>query len=128
MIGIADDGIGQARSTAALAERRMPVPDPDRHRSAPVHLRRGRRAGARHQRRGAHPARPQGPVQRQRRERLPTLLSNAETYAQLAIAARLGPWEYNAVGIRRGARHGAADRRRLGHRTRPWWSARPACR
>ena len=29
---------------------------------------------------------------------LPTLLSNAETYAQVAIAARLGPYEYAAVG------------------------------
>jgi NADH:ubiquinone oxidoreductase subunit F (NADH-binding)/ferredoxin len=30
---------------------------------------------------------------------LPTLLSNAETFSQLAIAARLGPWEYNSVGL-----------------------------
>jgi ferredoxin len=31
---------------------------------------------------------------------LPTLLSNAETYAQLAVAARLGPFEYGAVGTK----------------------------
>jgi NADH:ubiquinone oxidoreductase subunit F (NADH-binding)/ferredoxin len=30
---------------------------------------------------------------------LPTLLSNAETYAQIAIGARIGPYEYASVGV-----------------------------
>ncbi|GAA3452435.1 NADH-quinone oxidoreductase subunit NuoF family protein [Dactylosporangium matsuzakiense] len=29
---------------------------------------------------------------------LPTLVSNAETYAQLAVAAAIGPWDYTALG------------------------------
>src|SRR5689334_7458198 len=32
---------------------------------------------------------------------LPTLLSNAETFAQIAIGARIGPYEYAAVGDER---------------------------
>ena len=59
---------------------------------------------------------------------LPTLLSNAETYSQLAIAARLGP-----VGVQRGrhpggAGHGHADRRRLGDQPGRGRGAAPAPR
>jgi NADH:ubiquinone oxidoreductase subunit F (NADH-binding)/ferredoxin len=99
VIGIADDGIGQESLAAALAERRMPVPTrivtvPHRFISGEggalvrgingeAHIPPGRKVRSSDNGVGG----------------LPTLLSNAETYSQLAIAARLGPWEYNAVGI-----------------------------
>jgi NADH:ubiquinone oxidoreductase subunit F (NADH-binding)/ferredoxin len=99
VIGIADDGIGQQSLAAALAERRMPVPTrivtvPHRFISGEggalvrgingeAHIPPGRKVRSSDNGVGG----------------LPTLLSNAETYSQLAIAARLGPWEYNAVGL-----------------------------
>jgi len=98
VIGIADDGIGEASLTAALAERRMPVRTgivtvPHRFISGEggalvrgingeAHIPPGRKQRASDSGVGG----------------LPTLLSNAETYAQLAIAARLGPYEYGRVG------------------------------
>ena len=128
MIGVADDGIGERSLAAALAERRMPVPTrivtvPHRFISGEggalvrgingeAHIPPGRKVRSSDNGVGG----------------LPTLLSNAETYSQLAIAARLGP-----CGVRRGrhpgrAGHGDADRRRLRRPRRPWWSARPAPR
>jgi NADH:ubiquinone oxidoreductase subunit F (NADH-binding)/ferredoxin len=99
VIGIADDGIGQQSIAAALAERRMPVETrivtvPHRFISGEggalvrgingeAHIPPGRKVRSSDNGVGG----------------LPTLLSNAETFAQLAIAARLGPWEYNNVGI-----------------------------
>ena len=99
VIGVADDGVGQESLTDGAGGAADAGADPDRHRPAPVHLRRGRRAGPRHQRR----CRTSRPARKNRSSDtgvggLPTLLSNAETYAQLAIAARLGPYEYAAVG------------------------------
>ncbi|MEV1290575.1 NADH-ubiquinone oxidoreductase-F iron-sulfur binding region domain-containing protein [Micromonospora sp. NPDC049679] len=98
VIGIADDGVGGASLAAALAERRMPVKTsivtvPHRFISGEggalvrgingeAHIPPGRKVRASDT--GVNG--------------LPTLLSNAETYAQLAIAARLGPYEYAAVG------------------------------
>ncbi|MFY1670829.1 NADH-ubiquinone oxidoreductase-F iron-sulfur binding region domain-containing protein [Plantactinospora sp. WMMB334] len=98
VIGVADDGIGEASLTAALAERRMPVRTgivtvPHRFISGEggalvrgingeAHIPPGRKVRASDTGVGG----------------LPTLLSNAETYAQLALAARLGPYEYGTVG------------------------------
>lgn len=98
VVGIADDGIGEPSITAALAERRMPVPArtvtvPHRFISGEggalvrgingeAHIPPGRKVRASDS--GVHG--------------LPTLLSNAETFAQLAIAVRLGPWEYASAG------------------------------
>src|SRR4051812_41413339 len=99
VIGVADDGIGQNSIAAALAERRMPAPTrivtvPHRFISGEggalvrgingeAHIPPGRKVRSSENGVGG----------------LPTLLSNAETYSQIAIAARLGPWEYNSVGI-----------------------------
>ncbi|MEO3747849.1 NADH-ubiquinone oxidoreductase-F iron-sulfur binding region domain-containing protein [Plantactinospora sp. B5E13] len=98
VIGVADDGIGEASLTAALAERRMPVRTgivtvPHRFISG--------EGGALV--RGINGEAHIPPGRKQRASEtgvggLPTLLSNAETYAQLAVAARLGPYEYGTVG------------------------------
>ena len=99
VIGIADDGVGEESLAAALAERRMPVPTgivtvPHRFISG--------ESGALI--RGINGEAHIPPGRKQRASDagvggLPTLLSNAETFSQLAIAARIGPWEYNAVGL-----------------------------
>ncbi len=99
VIGIADDGIGQASLAAALAERRMPVPT--RIVTVPHRFISGE-GGALVRGINGEAHIPPGRKVRSSDNGvmgLPTLLSNAETFSQLAIAARLGPWEYNAVGI-----------------------------
>ena len=99
VIGIADDGIGEESLTAALAERRMPVPT--RIVTVPHRFISGE-GGALVRGINGEAHIPPGRKVRSSDNGvagLPTLLSNAETYAQLAIAARLGPWEYNAVGM-----------------------------
>ncbi len=99
VIGIADDGIGQASLSAALAERRMPVPT--RIVTVPPRFISGE-GGALVRGINGEAHIPPGRKVRSSDNGvmgLPTLLSNAETFSQLAIAARLGPWEYNAVGI-----------------------------
>ena len=99
VIGIADDGIGSESLAAALAERRMPVPT--RIVTVPHRFISGE-GGALVRGINGEAHIPPGRKVRSSDNGvagLPTLLSNAETYAQLAIAARLGPWEYNAVGI-----------------------------
>ncbi|MEV4756411.1 NADH-ubiquinone oxidoreductase-F iron-sulfur binding region domain-containing protein [Micromonospora sp. NPDC049559] len=98
VIGVADDGVGEGSLAAALAERRMPVPTgivtvPHRFISG--------EGGALV--RGINGEAHIPPGRKQRASDagvsgLPTLLSNAETYAQLAVAARLGPYEYATVG------------------------------
>ncbi|GGN82060.1 oxidoreductase [Actinoplanes lobatus] len=99
VIGVADDGVGQESLAAALAERKMPCPTrivlvPHRFISG--------EGGALVRGINGEAHIPPGRKVRSSDNGvmgLPTLLSNAETYSQLAIAARLGPWEYNAVGI-----------------------------
>ena len=98
VIGVADDGIGHRSVAAALAERRMPVPA--RIVTVPHRFISGE-GGALV--RGINGDTPIPPGRKVRSSDngvlgLPTLLSNAETYAHLAIAARIGPWEFTAVG------------------------------
>ncbi|GGL00545.1 NADH-quinone oxidoreductase subunit NuoF family protein [Mangrovihabitans endophyticus] len=99
VIGIADDGIGQASLAAALAERRMPAPT--RIVTVPHRFISGEGGALVRGINGEAHIPPGRKVRSSDNgvDGLPTLLSNAETYSQLAIAARLGPWEYNAVGI-----------------------------
>ena len=99
VIGIADDGIGQASLAAALAERRMPVPT--RIVTVPHRFISGEGGALVRGINGEAHIPPGRKVRSSDNgvDGLPTLLSNAETYSQLAIAARLGPWEYNSVGI-----------------------------
>jgi NADH:ubiquinone oxidoreductase subunit F (NADH-binding)/ferredoxin len=99
VIGIADDGIGQNSLTAALAERRMPV---DTRIVTVPHRFISGEGGALVRGINGEAHIPPGRKKRASDSGvngLPTLLSNAETYSQLAIAARIGPWEYNAVGL-----------------------------
>jgi len=101
VVGVADDGVGEESIIRALAERRMPAPTqivtmPHRFISG--------EGGALV--RGINGQVPIPPGRKTRASDsgvtgLPTLLSNAETYAQLAIAARLGPRDYAAVGTER---------------------------
>ncbi|PWU43736.1 NADH-quinone oxidoreductase subunit I [Micromonospora globispora] len=98
VIGVADDDVGRPSLTEALQERRMPVPTtivtvPHRFISG--------EAGALVNGINGLPHIPPGTKKRSSDSGvggLPTLLSNAETYAQLAVAARLGPYEYAALG------------------------------
>ncbi|RKR87529.1 NADH:ubiquinone oxidoreductase subunit F (NADH-binding) [Micromonospora pisi] len=98
VIGVADDGIGEASLAAALAERQMPVPTgivtvPHRFISG--------EGGALVKGINGEAHIPPGVKKRASDSGvagMPTLLSNAETYAQIAIGARLGPYEYAAVG------------------------------
>ncbi|MEV4844030.1 NADH-ubiquinone oxidoreductase-F iron-sulfur binding region domain-containing protein [Micromonospora matsumotoense] len=95
---VADDLVGRESLTEALAERRMPVPTtivtvPHRFISG--------EGGALVNGINGLPHIPPGTKKRSSDSgvrNLPTLLSNAETYAQVAIAARLGPYEYAALG------------------------------
>ena len=99
VIGIADNGIGHRSLAEALAERRMPVPT--RIVAVPHRFISGE-GGALVRGINGEAHIPPGRKVRSSDNGvlgLPTLLSNAETFAQLAIAARLGPREYNAVGI-----------------------------
>jgi NADH:ubiquinone oxidoreductase subunit F (NADH-binding)/ferredoxin len=98
VIGVADDGIGSESLIRALAERRMPAPT--RLVTMPHRFISGE-GGALV--RGINGELPIPPGRKQRASDvgvngLPTLLSNAETYSQLAIAARLGPAGYASVG------------------------------
>jgi NADH:ubiquinone oxidoreductase subunit F (NADH-binding)/ferredoxin len=98
VIGVADDVVGADSMIRALAERRMPAPTrlvtmPQRYISG--------EGGALV--RGINGEVPIPPGRKTRAsdtgvDGLPTLLSNVETYAQLAVAARLGPEGYAAVG------------------------------
>ncbi|WBB67031.1 NADH-quinone oxidoreductase subunit NuoF family protein [Micromonospora sp. WMMD812] len=98
VIGVTDDVVGRESLTEALAERRMPVPAtivtvPHRFISG--------EGGALVNGINGLPHIPPGTKKRSSDSGvggLPTLLSNAETFAQLAVAARLGPYEYAAVG------------------------------
>jgi NADH:ubiquinone oxidoreductase subunit F (NADH-binding)/ferredoxin len=98
VIGVADDGVGFESLDAALSERRMPVPTrivqvPHRFISGEGGaLVRGIN-GLAHIPPGVKTRASDNGV-----AGLPTLLSNAETFAQLAIGARIGPYEYAAVG------------------------------
>ncbi|MFV2111182.1 NADH-ubiquinone oxidoreductase-F iron-sulfur binding region domain-containing protein [Micromonospora sp. LOL_025] len=98
VVGVADDGVGRDSLTDALEERRMPAPTsvvtvPHRFISG--------EGGALVNGINGLPHIPPGTKRRSSDAGvggLPTLLSNAETYAQLAVAARLGPYEYAALG------------------------------
>ncbi len=97
-IGVADDGVGGASLTEAIRERHMPVPTrvvvmPHRFISG--------EGGALV--RGINGQTPIPPGRKVLTSETgvggaPTLLSNAETYAQLAIAARLGAARYGRIG------------------------------
>lgn len=98
VVGVADDGIGMPSLLAALAERRMPAPT--RLVAMPHRFISGE-GGALV--RGINGEVPLPPGRKTLAsdsgvDGLPTLLSNAETYAQLAIAARLGPYDFAATG------------------------------
>ncbi len=99
VIWVADDGVGADSMIRALAERRMPAPT--RMVTMPHRFISGE-GGALV--RGINGDLPIPPGRKTRAsdtgvDGLPTLLSNAETYAQLAIAARLGPVGYASVGL-----------------------------
>jgi NADH:ubiquinone oxidoreductase subunit F (NADH-binding)/ferredoxin len=101
VIGVADDGVGGDSLLQALSERRMParttvVTVPHRFISG--------EGGALV--RGINGEIPIPPGRKVRASDtgvagLPTLLSNAETFAQLAIAARIGPRGFASVGTRK---------------------------
>ncbi|OKI54670.1 NADH-quinone oxidoreductase subunit NuoF family protein [Micromonospora sp. CB01531] len=99
VVGLTDDGVGEGSLAAALAERRMPVPTgivtvPHRFVSGEGGaLVRGINGEA-HVPPGIKTRASDSGV-----NSLPTLLSNAETYAHLALAARLGPSGYSCVGV-----------------------------
>jgi NADH:ubiquinone oxidoreductase subunit F (NADH-binding)/ferredoxin len=98
-IGIADDGVGERSLAAALAERRMPVPT--RVVTVPHRFISGE-GGAMVNGINGEPHIPPGVKTRASDggvSGLPTLLSNAETYAQLAIACRVGPVRFASVGV-----------------------------
>jgi len=98
IIGVTDDDIGIGSLTAALGERRMPVPTsvvkvPHRFISGEGGALVNGINGEAHIPPGVKVRASDKGV-----NGLPTLLSNAETFAQIAIAARLGPYEYASVG------------------------------
>lgn len=97
-IGIADDGVGEESLAAALNERRMPVPT--RVVAVPHRFISGE-GGALVRGINGEANIPPGRKTRSSEggvSGLPTLLSNAETFAQLAIAARVGPAGFASVG------------------------------
>ncbi|WP_233601132.1 MULTISPECIES: NADH-quinone oxidoreductase subunit NuoF family protein [Micromonospora] len=98
VIGVADDGVATGSVLAAVAERRMPAPT--RLVTMPHRFISGE-SGALI--RGINGDVPIPPGRKGRASDAgvggrPTLLSNAETYAQLAVAARLGPYAFGEVG------------------------------
>ncbi|GAA2526004.1 NADH-ubiquinone oxidoreductase-F iron-sulfur binding region domain-containing protein [Pilimelia columellifera] len=98
VIGIGDDGVGEKSITAALAERQMPAPT--RIVAVPHRFISGE-GGALVNGINGQANIPPGIKKRSSDEGvdgLPTLLSNAETFAQLAIAARTGAAHYGSVG------------------------------
>jgi NADH:ubiquinone oxidoreductase subunit F (NADH-binding)/ferredoxin len=101
VIGVADDGIGIDSLRDALGERRMPAPT--RVVQVPHRFISGE-GGALV--RGINGLAHIPPGRKTRSsdsgvDGLPTLLSNAETYSQLALAASMGPIEYCSVGTRK---------------------------
>ncbi|MFC7546105.1 NADH-ubiquinone oxidoreductase-F iron-sulfur binding region domain-containing protein [Plantactinospora sp. GCM10030261] len=98
VIGVADDGVGEEPLAAALREREMPVETgivtvPHRFISG--------EGGALVRGINGEAHIPPGVKKRASDSGvsgLPTLLSNAETFAQLALAARVGPAGYASVG------------------------------
>jgi NADH:ubiquinone oxidoreductase subunit F (NADH-binding)/ferredoxin len=98
VIGVADDGVGEPSMVAALAEQVLPVPA--RLVRVPHRFISGE-GGALVQGINGQPHIPPGIKRRASDGGVagrPTLLSNAETFAQLAVAARLGPYRYGQVG------------------------------
>jgi len=98
VIGVADDGVGEQSIMAALDEHDLPVPA--RLVRVPHRFISGE-GGALVQGINGLPHIPPGIKRRASDGGVlghPTLLSNAETYAQLAIAARLGPRRYRDLG------------------------------
>lgn len=98
VIGVADDGVAEQSLLGALRERRVSIPT--RVVTVPHRFISGE-AGALV--RGINGEAHVPPGQKVRTSDtgvrgLPTLLSNAETYAQLAVAAAIGPEEYNRLG------------------------------
>jgi NADH:ubiquinone oxidoreductase subunit F (NADH-binding)/ferredoxin len=95
---VSDDNIGERSLLAAVAERDLPVPA--RVVRVPHRFISGE-GGALVQGINGFPHIPPG-IKRRAAEGgvagQPTLLSNAETFAQLAIAARIGPRRYREVG------------------------------
>jgi NADH:ubiquinone oxidoreductase subunit F (NADH-binding)/ferredoxin len=101
VVGVADDGIGFDSLDEALMERRMPVPT--RIVTVPHRFISGE-GGALVRGINGEVHIPPGVKTRASDTGvagLPTLLSNAETFAQIAIGARIGPYEYSAVGDER---------------------------
>ena len=99
VIGIGDDGVGERSLAAALAERQMPAPT--RIVAVPHRFISGE-GGALVNGINGQANIPPGVKTRSSDSGvngLPTLLSNAETYAQLAIAARIGAAHFASVGI-----------------------------
>ena len=98
VVGVADDGVGGESMLRALAERRMPAPT--RMVTMPERFISGEGGALVRGINGETPIPPGRKVRASDSgvDGLPTLLSNAETYAQLAIAARLGPQEYASIG------------------------------
>ncbi|MFC0527003.1 ferredoxin [Phytohabitans kaempferiae] len=98
VIGVEKDHVGHESLRQALAERRMPAPT--RIVGVPHRFISGE-GGALVRGINGEAHIPPGRKVRSSDsgvDGLPTLLSNAETYAQLAYAASIGPYEYAAVG------------------------------
>ena len=98
VVSVADDGVGEASMLAAMAERSLPAPT--RLVRVPHRFISGE-GGALVQGINGLPHIPPGIKRRSSDAGVvnrPTLLSNAETFAQLAIAARIGPFAFNEVG------------------------------
>ena len=97
VVGVADDGVGAESMMRALAERQMPAPT--QMVTMPHRFISGEGGALVRGINGEIPIPPGIKVRASDTgvDGLPTLLSNAETYAQLAIAARLGPAGYAEV-------------------------------
>jgi NADH:ubiquinone oxidoreductase subunit F (NADH-binding)/ferredoxin len=98
VVSVSDDGVGEASLLAAMAERSLPAPM--RLVRVPHRFISGE-GGALVQGINGLPHIPPAIKRRSSDAGVanrPTLLSNAETFAQLAIAARIGPYAYNEVG------------------------------
>ncbi|WP_239083768.1 NADH-quinone oxidoreductase subunit NuoF family protein [Asanoa ishikariensis] len=98
VVAVADDGVAERSLRAALAERQMPVPTSVFN--VPHRIVSGQSGALVN---GINGKKHLPPTTDQRTsdagvKSLPTLLSNAETYAQLAIAARRGPYGYTSLG------------------------------
>ena len=98
VIGVADDGVAAGSVLAAVAERRMPAPT--RLVTMPHRFISGESGALIRGINGDVPIPPgrKGRASDAGVDGRPTLLSNAETYAQLAVAARLGPYAFGEVG------------------------------